>query len=137
MAHAGLAVDEKTLDEEIASSPVPVLVEFTADWCPPCRMMAPVLEGVAAEVGDRLRVLTIDNDDNPDAVRRHQVLGLPTMLVFTEVARQATRRRPQQVPPAPGPVRRPQLTPATGRGDPTRTGDTQRAGRRFPSPVAW
>ena len=84
MAHAGLAVDEKTLDEEIASSPVPVLVEFTADWCPPCRMMAPVLEGVAAEVGDRLRVLTIDNDDHPDAVRRHQVLGLPTMLVFTE-----------------------------------------------------
>ncbi len=84
MAGTGLAVDGRTLDEEIAASPVPVLVEFTADWCPPCRMMAPVLEGLAAEVGDRLRILTVDNDDNPEVIARHQVLGLPTMLVFRD-----------------------------------------------------
>ncbi len=84
MAGAALAVDGRTLAEELAASPVPVLVEFTADWCPPCRMMGPVLETLAEELGGRLRVLTIDNDDNPDAVARHQVLGLPTMLVFTK-----------------------------------------------------
>ena len=86
MAETGLAVDGRTLDEEIAASSVPVLVEFTADWCPPCRMMAPVLEGVAAEVGDRLRILTLDADAHPAVVARHQVLALPTMLVFRDGA---------------------------------------------------
>ena len=84
MARTGLAVDGRTLGEEVGSSPVPVLVEFTADWCPPCRMMGPVLDALAAEVGDRLRILVVDNDANPDAVARYQVLALPTMLVFVE-----------------------------------------------------
>jgi thioredoxin 1 len=84
MADTTLAVDGRTLEEEVAASPVPVLVEFTADWCPPCRMMAPVLEAVAAEVGDGLRILTLDADDHPDAVARYQVLALPTMLVFRD-----------------------------------------------------
>jgi thioredoxin 1 len=84
MAGAGVAVDEDTLDEEIGSSPVPVLVEFTAGWCPPCRVMAPVLEAVAAQLGDALRILTLDADDHPAVVARHRVLALPTMLVFRD-----------------------------------------------------
>lgn len=61
-----------------------MLVEFTADWCPPCRMMGAVLEALADELGDRLRILVVDNDAHPGVVARHQVLGLPTMLVFSD-----------------------------------------------------
>lgn len=84
MAGTALVVDGRTLDEELAASPVPVLVELTADWCPPCRMMAPVLEALAVEVGDRLRILTLDADDNPAVAARHQVMALPTILVFRD-----------------------------------------------------
>ena len=71
-------------DEEIAASPVPVLVEFGADWCHPCRVMAPVLADLAAEWADRLRVLTVDADAERDLVARYQVYGLPTLLLFRD-----------------------------------------------------
>ncbi|MEV7519830.1 thioredoxin domain-containing protein [Streptomyces sp. NPDC091371] len=62
----------------------PVLVEFTADWCPPCRQLAPVLSAVAAEEADRLKVVQIDVDRNPASVARYGVLSMPTMLVFRD-----------------------------------------------------
>ena len=60
----------------------PVLVEFTADWCPPCKMIAPVLAQLAHEEADRLAVVAIDVDTNPETARRYQVLGMPTLLLF-------------------------------------------------------
>ncbi|QES56744.1 thiol reductase thioredoxin [Streptomyces venezuelae] len=62
----------------------PVLVEFTADWCGPCRQLAPVLSSIAAEEADRLKVVQIDADRNPEAVARYGVLSMPTMLVFRD-----------------------------------------------------
>ncbi|WSJ64222.1 thioredoxin [Streptomyces sp. NBC_01310] len=62
----------------------PVLVEFTADWCGPCRQIAPVLSAIAAEEADRLKVVQIDADSNPDAVSRYGVLSMPTLLVFRD-----------------------------------------------------
>ncbi|MER6448019.1 thioredoxin family protein [Streptomyces venezuelae] len=62
----------------------PVLVEFTADWCGPCRQLAPVLSSIAAEEADRLKVVQIDADRNPEAVTRYGVLSMPTMLVFRD-----------------------------------------------------
>lgn len=62
----------------------PVLVEFTADWCGPCRQLAPVLSAIAAEEADRLKVVQIDSDSNPATLARYGVLSMPTLLVFRD-----------------------------------------------------
>jgi thioredoxin 1 len=68
--------------DDVLASTVPVLVEFTADWCPPCRMVAPVLEQISADEKDWLRVLAIDVDANPDTTLKYQVMGMPTLALF-------------------------------------------------------
>ncbi|MEU9646046.1 thioredoxin [Streptomyces sp. NPDC048188] len=67
---------------EVIGSDLPVLVEFTADWCPPCRQMAPVLSVLAEEEGDRLRVVQLNVDRNPATTNAYKVLSMPTFLVF-------------------------------------------------------
>ena len=68
--------------DDVLASTVPVLVEFTAEWCPPCRMVAPVLEQISADEKNRLRVLAIDVDTNPDTTLKYQVMGMPTLALF-------------------------------------------------------
>ncbi|MEV4191499.1 thioredoxin family protein [Streptomyces toxytricini] len=81
---AGVAqvTDANFETEVVAERERPVLVEFTADWCGPCRQLAPVLSALAAEEGHRLKVVQIDTDRNPSTVVRYGVLSAPTMLVF-------------------------------------------------------
>ncbi|MER6168692.1 thioredoxin [Streptomyces violaceorubidus] len=67
---------------EVIGSDLPVLVEFTADWCPPCRQMAPVLAALAEEEGDRLRVVQLNVDQNPATTNAYKVLSMPTFMVF-------------------------------------------------------
>ncbi len=69
---------------EVLGSELPVLVEFTADWCPPCRQMAPVLSALAAEEGDRLRVVQLNVDRNPATTNAYKVLSMPTFMVFRD-----------------------------------------------------
>lgn len=69
---------------DVLSSDLPVLVEFTAEWCGPCRMIAPILEKIAREEAGRLRVVTIDVDSDPAAASRYQVLGMPTLALFVD-----------------------------------------------------
>ena len=64
------------------SSALPVLVEFTADWCPPCRMMMPVLQKIADDEASRLRVVSIDVDANPVTTRAYGVMSMPTLTLF-------------------------------------------------------
>lgn len=76
------SVTDATLERDVLSAEGTVLLEFWADWCPPCRALTPVLEQLAAEHPDKLTVLKINADDNLDAAVRYQALALPTMKVF-------------------------------------------------------
>ncbi|MFF3291559.1 thioredoxin [Streptomyces sp. NPDC003023] len=76
------AVTDTDFDAEVLGADRPVLVEFTADWCGPCRQLAPVLSAVAEEEKARLKVVQIDADTNPETVTRYGVLSMPTLMVF-------------------------------------------------------
>lgn len=77
-------VTDADFETEVAGARLPVLVEFTADWCPPCRQIAPVLSAIAAEEGDRLKVVQLDVDTNPRTTNAYGVLSMPTLMVFRD-----------------------------------------------------
>uniref|UniRef100_A0AAU2W2I8 Thioredoxin n=1 Tax=Streptomyces sp. NBC_00008 TaxID=2903610 RepID=A0AAU2W2I8_9ACTN len=75
-------VTDETFDAEVLGASLPVLVEFTAEWCGPCRQLAPVLGAIAAEESGRVRIVQIDVDRNPGITSRYAVLSMPTLMVF-------------------------------------------------------
>ncbi|MGW2824237.1 thioredoxin family protein [Streptomyces sp. NPDC001443] len=75
-------VTDEDFGAQVLGADLPVLVEFTADWCPPCRQMAPVLRALAAEEGERLRVVQLNVDRNPETTNHYKVLSMPTFMVF-------------------------------------------------------
>ena len=78
------SVTDATFATEVGPGTGLVAVEFTADWCPPCRLMAPLLEEAAQDYAPRLRVVQLDADANPRTMTRLGVRGLPTLLVFRD-----------------------------------------------------
>lgn len=77
-----VTVTDATFDELVLRAERPVLVDFTADWCPPCRMVLPVLREIAAEQEGRLVVARLDVDANPVTARAAGVLGMPTLTLY-------------------------------------------------------
>jgi thioredoxin 1 len=75
-------VTDATFDEAVLASETPVLVDFWATWCGPCRMIAPVLDQIAKEHAGKLKIAKLDYDSNPNVPSRYGVLGLPTLLLF-------------------------------------------------------
>lgn len=77
-------VTTKDFDTRVLRSPDPVVVDFWAEWCEPCRMMAPVLEQLAGELEGRASFAKLDVDENPELSVRYGVVGIPTLVVFAE-----------------------------------------------------
>ncbi|MEV5569102.1 thioredoxin [Spirillospora sp. NPDC052269] len=95
---APITVTDATFDELVLKSETPVLVDFWADWCGPCKMIAPVLDAIAAEQDGKIVIAKMDYDQNPRTPNKFGVLGLPTLLLFKdgEVAEQIVGAKPKR-----------------------------------------
>jgi thioredoxin 1 len=107
MAGTLLQVTDDNFDAEVLEAEGPVLVDFWAAWCGPCRVVAPVLEEIAAERSEELRIVKLDIDANPQTAARFQVLSIPTMILFkggqpvkTVIGAYPKKRLEQELEPA-------------------------------------
>ena len=84
MAEGIMNLSDATFDESVGSAANAVVVDFWAEWCGPCKMIAPVLEEIASEQAGKISIAKINIDDNPDIARRFDVLSIPTLIVFKD-----------------------------------------------------
>ncbi len=89
MADGVVTLTTATFDETVASSDLPIVVDFWAEWCGPCKMIAPILQEIAAEHSGAITIAKLNVDENPDLAMRYSVMSIPTLLVFNngEVAK--------------------------------------------------
>ena len=90
MAGAAREVSDANFEKEVLQSAEPVLVDFFAEWCGPCKAMAPALEQVATELAGKIKVAKLDVDQNPDVTQKYRIQAMPTLMIFKngEVAAQ-------------------------------------------------
>ena len=90
-------VDESTFQSEVLESDIPVLVDFWAPWCGPCQMVAPMLEAVAEKMGDKLKVVRMNTDENMNTAQNYEIMAIPSLLVFKkgEVVERIVGVKPQ------------------------------------------
>jgi thioredoxin 1 len=84
MAEGISHLTEATFSEEVNSSELPVLVDFWAEWCTPCKMIAPILEELSSENLGKIKIAKVDVDANPGLARQFDVMSIPTLLVFKD-----------------------------------------------------
>ncbi len=83
MAAGIVNLSASTFDETVAGADKPVVVDFWAEWCGPCKKIAPILEEIATEHGEAVTIAKLNVDDNPDLAARFNVMSIPTLLVFS------------------------------------------------------
>jgi thioredoxin 1 len=90
-------VTAATFDADVLRNSKPVIVDYWAEWCGPCRMIAPVLEEIASEHSDKIDVVKLNIDENPQIAQRYQIMAIPTMNVFRngEVVKQIVGVKPK------------------------------------------
>ncbi len=84
-------VTDATFDSEVLNSDLPVLVDFWAEWCGPCKMIAPVLDELAGELEGKLKIAKVDVDANPDIPPKFGIRGIPTLIIFKGGNAEATK----------------------------------------------
>ena len=77
-----LHISDESFETEVLQSEKPVLIDYWAEWCGPCKMIAPVLDEIATEYSDRLKVVKLNIDDNPQTPPKYGIRGIPTFMVF-------------------------------------------------------
>jgi len=79
-----VTLTDATFDEEVGAAPEPLLVDFWAEWCGPCKKVAPILDEIAGEHPGKIKIGKLNVDENPDVARRFGVLSIPTMILFKD-----------------------------------------------------
>ncbi|MDQ6658624.1 MAG: thioredoxin [Actinomycetota bacterium] len=94
---ASIKTSDATFTQDVLQSDKPVIVDFWADWCTPCKVIAPVLEEISEANADKVTVAKLDIDSNPEIAAQYQILSIPTMLVFKggEVVKQVVGALPK------------------------------------------
>jgi thioredoxin 1 len=81
---AAAQVTDSSFDQEVLNSDVPVLVDFWAPWCGPCRMVAPVVEDIASMFEDKIKVVKVNTDENPNVATKYGIRSIPTLMIFKD-----------------------------------------------------
>jgi thioredoxin 1 len=94
----GISITKDTFDTEVLQSPIPVLIEFWAEWCGPCKMLSPFLDELAEEYAGRIKIAKINADVEADLAGQHNVVSVPTMVVYKDgqIQRQKSGAMPKR-----------------------------------------
>ena len=91
-------VSDATFDAEVLKASGPVVVDFWAEWCGPCRMIAPALEEIAGQMGDKVKIVKLNVDENPNTAAKYGIMSIPTLMMFKngEIASRQVGAAPKQ-----------------------------------------
>ncbi|MDG1096382.1 MAG: thioredoxin TrxA [Methylophilaceae bacterium] len=91
MSEKIIHLSDTSFEEQVMQSQLPVLVDYWAEWCGPCKMIAPILEDISEEYGDRLVIAKLNIDDNPQTPPKYGIRGIPTLMLFKNGNVEATK----------------------------------------------